>query len=181
MRWAGFNAARRTSSPFTTTSASLSISSSSSVLALSTPSRSCRAFRWERPMRVYTAMSGRAILPRRVISPKSLMPSSTTAAWVPASRRKRVSGTPSSLFKLPSVRRVLNSSARTQAHISLVVVFPELPTMPTTGPEKRSRHSRASSAMARATSGTTITPPSTPSGTLAASAQGAPLASAEAM
>ena len=125
-------------------------------------------------MRVYTAMSGLAMRPRRAISPKSLMPSSTTAASVEASRRKSVSGTPSSLLRLPSVRRVLKRSERTAAHISFVVVLPELPTMPTTGPVKRPRISRASSAMALCTSGTTMTPPSTPSGTRSARQTGLP-------
>ena len=90
-------------------------------------------------------------------------------------------GTPSSLLRLPSVRRVLKRSARTQAHISLVVVLPLEPTTPTTGPANMSRQRRASAAMAFVTSGTTMTPPSTPSGTRSARTQGEPWLSAEAM
>ena len=50
-------------------------------------------------MSVYTAMSGLAIAPSLCISPKLLMPSSTTAASVSGPMRKSVSGTPNSLLK----------------------------------------------------------------------------------
>ena len=119
--------------------------------------------------------------PRRCISPKWLMPSSMTAASVSGPMRKMVSGTPSSLLKFFSVRRVLNLRARTQATISLVVVLPELPVMPTTGTFTASRQRAASLAMAWATSGTVTTGPETPSGTLCARQQGAPASSAAAM
>ena len=95
--------------------------------------------------------------------------------------RKSVSGTPSSLLKFFSVRRVSYRLARTQATISLVVVLPELPTMPTTGAVTCARQAAASLAMAWATSGTMTTGPETPSGTLCARQQGAPASRAAAM
>ena len=56
----------------------------------------------------------------------------------------------------------------TQATISLAVVLPELPVTPTTGTFTAPRQAEASSAIARATSGTVMTGPATPSGTLCA-------------
>ena len=155
--------------------------SSSSVLARRTPRRSPSASRCERPMSVYTAMSGLAIAPSLCISPKLLMPSSTTAASVSGPMRKSVSGTPSSLLKFFSVLSVRNFRPRTRAIISLAVVLPELPVTPTTGTFTAPRQAEASSAIAFATSGTVMTGPATPSGTLCARQQGAPASSAAPM
>ena len=60
-----------------------------------------------------------------------------------AKMKPRVSGTPISLFLLPSVARVVPMPSKMLATISFVVVLPALPVMPTTGPEKTRRCSRA--------------------------------------
>ena len=91
------------------------------------------------PMFVITAYCGRATAARRAISPKSLMPISTTAASCSGRRRNIVSGSPIWLFWLPSVFMVRKQEERARATISFVVVLPTLPVMPTTGIEKRER------------------------------------------
>ena len=75
----------------------------------------------------------------REISPKSDMPISSTAASVSSSMRNTVSGMPISLFRLPCVYIVRNFAFSTAAVISLVVVLPTEPVMPTTGMENSDR------------------------------------------
>ena len=69
-------------------------------------SRLPRLSMWDTPMQVMSPAEGRAARLRRSISPKALMPISTTAYRVVGSRRKRVLGMPISLFWLPSVLMV---------------------------------------------------------------------------
>ncbi len=67
----------------------------------------------------------------RSISPKLLIPISTTAASVDSVNRNSVLGIPISLFRFPSVLMVSNCSDKTACTISFVVVLPTLPVKPT--------------------------------------------------
>ena len=86
------------------------------------------------PAFVITATRGCAIAASRAISPRWFMPSSTTTLRCSAPRRRSVSGSPNSLFKLPSFLRQGPETAKIAAHISLVVVLPLLPVIATSGP-----------------------------------------------
>ena len=110
-----------------------------SSFALQIPSREPRNSMCDTPMLVMTATSGCACTVMREISPKSDMPISSTAASVSSSMRNTVSGMPISLFRLPCVYIVRNFAFSTAAVISLVVVLPTEPVMPTTGMENSDR------------------------------------------
>ncbi len=69
------------------------------------------------------------------ISPGALMPISTAAARWPALSFRSVSGTPIWLFRFPSFLSTGPFCFRMPASISLVVVLPFEPVMPTTGIE----------------------------------------------
>ncbi len=111
-------------------------------------------------------MVGAASRARRAVSPGWFMPSSTTAARWCVRRRNSVSGTPTSLLRLPSVARRSSSpyaAARIAAIISFVVVLPLLPTTTTSGMRCRARQpcARSPSAMrvsSTSTDGTTAEP-----------------------
>ncbi len=75
----------------------------SSPSAAATPSRLPRPSRCSGWMVVMSAASGSATAVSRAISPGWFIPSSTTAATCSGRRRRSVSGTPTSLFRLPSV------------------------------------------------------------------------------
>ena len=111
---------------------------------------------WEIPILVITAQLGAAISARRLISPKSLIPISTTATSCSGSRRNIVSGNPTWLLWFPSVRITFFSAERASAIISFVVVFPTLPVTPTTGIENRWRYAVAISCNAERVLGTRI-------------------------
>ena len=113
--------------------------------------------RWTGWTAVTMPIDGRAIAARARISPPVYMPISRTAASCSGPRRRTVSGRPTSLFWLPSVRRVANRPPRTPATASLVEVFAMLPVMPTTSGEKRVRQAAATAWSARSVSGTRIT------------------------
>ena len=103
-----------------------------SVLALRIPSLVPRFSRWQSPILVITHMSGCAILDNLSISPKSLIPISRTATSSSSVSLKTVSGSPISLLKLPSVFNTLYFSDKTELIVSLVLVLPTLPVIPTT-------------------------------------------------
>ena len=121
------------SSPFSTICPSGLKNLKISVFAFSTPSLSPRFSRWQVPMFVITQVSGLAILASLVISPKSLIPISSTAISSSSRRRNTVSGRPSSLLKFPCVFKVRYFWLSTDAITSLVLVLPTLPVIPTTG------------------------------------------------
>ena len=121
------------SSPFNTTKPSGAINSKISVFAFNTPSLSPRFSKWHWPIFVITQTFGLAILLRRRISPKSLMPISTTATSCSFLILKMVRGSPTSLLKFPWVFNTLYFAPNVAAIISLVLVFPTLPVIPTTG------------------------------------------------
>ena len=99
------------------------------------------------------------------------MPSSTTATRCSERRRNSVSGTPMSLFRLPSVASAASpcQTRRIEAIICVTVVLPLLPVTAMSGPLKRWRHWPASSPRASLASGT-----STPGRPQAASWAAAP-------
>ena len=109
-------------------------------MALATPSTEPKNSRCAGPILVMTPIVGSAISHRYFNPPCSLMPISITAASQVFESRSRVSGTPSQLFRLPSVASTRYRVLSTAAAISLVVVFPLLPVMPTTGIRKRRRY-----------------------------------------
>ena len=89
-------------------------------------------------MFVITATSGLTISVIWSISPISLTPISTTAISVFLSNVKHVRGRPIRLLRLPGVFPTLNLSPRTLAIVSLALVFPTLPVIPTTGMSRMS-------------------------------------------
>ena len=95
---------------------------------------------WAMPMLVITAMVGRATWAILVSSPGSLIPSSITAISSSGAIWDMVMGTPTWLLLLPGVLYTRSPAPRAAAIISLVVVFPTLPVIPTTGMESRPRH-----------------------------------------
>ena len=84
-------------------------------------------------MDVKTQMSGLTMSASLLISPKSDMPISMTAASCSSLSDRTVRGTPSSLLRFAGVFSVRNLRDSTLAVSSLAVVLPTLPTMPTTG------------------------------------------------
>ena len=87
---------------------------------------------WAVPIFVITAIVGFAICVNKLISPKLLIPISTTKASSSFSFNI-VSGNPIWLLKFPSVFNVLYLVDITLAIISFVLVFPTLPVTATTG------------------------------------------------
>ena len=75
--------------------------------------------RWTAWTAVTTPIDGRAMRARSAISPPTYMPISSTAAPCSGPRSSTVSGRPTSLLRLPSVRRVVNRRDRTAAIASL--------------------------------------------------------------
>jgi hypothetical protein len=71
-----------------------------------------------------------------------------------APKRKRVSGSPISLFRLPRVASVSPRVAAMDASISLVVVLPKLPVSAITGTRNLARHQDATAPSARSVSAT---------------------------
>ena len=80
-----------------------------------------------------TVWSGLTISTRLSIMPKSRIPISMTATSMSGCMDNSVNGTPMSLFLLPSVLCTLYFCDRTDATRSFVLVFPELPVIPTIG------------------------------------------------
>mmetsp|Transcript_16391 Transcript_16391/g.38912 ORF Transcript_16391/g.38912 Transcript_16391/m.38912 type:complete len:221 (+) Transcript_16391:808-1470(+) len=85
---------------------------------------------------VTTLTEGRHIPARREISPRALIPSSSTRASAPLGVASRVRGRPTPLFMLPPVAWTEKRPPSTLATISFTVVLPQLPVIPTTGPWK---------------------------------------------
>ena len=110
--WPGSFALRKKgSSPLSTSGAPFFRPAQISSLALQMFSWLPRLPMWDTPMQVMMPASGRAHCESRSISPKWLMPISTTAYSVSFPMRNRVRGRPSSLFWLPSVLMVLPKPA----------------------------------------------------------------------
>ena len=118
--------------------------STSSALASSIASREPARSRWTGATAVTTpdrrpAEGGQ----RRRSRPPTYIPISRTAARCSGPRRRSVSGSPISLFWLPSLLSVGIAAARTAAVASLVDVLATLPVMPTTSGAKRARQAAA--------------------------------------
>ena len=107
------------------------IPSSISAFAAATPASPPTPSRCTGPTFVMTATSGAAMAASRRISPAWLIPISTTATSCPACRPSSVSGRPTRLFRFPSLRRTRQRAPAIAYVISLVVVLPLLPVMPT--------------------------------------------------
>ena len=93
--------------------------------------------RWTGWTAVTTPIRGRAMRARSAISPPVYIPISRTAASCSGPRRMSVSGRPTSLFWLPSLRSVRKRRPRTAATASLVDVLAMLPVTPTTSGSNR--------------------------------------------
>ena len=111
--------------------------SSSSPLACSTASSDPIRDRWTGWTAVTTPIDGRPIAARSAISPPTYMPISRTTASCSGPSRRSVSGSPISLFWLPSVLSVRPPAARTAATASFVEVLAMLPVTPTTSGSNR--------------------------------------------
>ena len=148
-------AATRGSSAFRTASPSAGSAAGSSAFALAIRSMLPARSRWVGCTASTTPTSGRAISASRAISPTVYMLISRTAASCVASSRSRVIGSPVSELRFPSFRSVASSRERTSAVISLAIVLPVEPVMPTTRTAWRDRHQAARSWRARSASGTT--------------------------
>ncbi len=106
-------------------------------------------------MFVISPISGRANEASHAIWPRPRIPISTMQTSVSGSIRPRVSGTPSSLLKFPSDATVRRCRAQSVARMSLVVVLPAAPVMPTIRAVVRSRTAPPTAASATcASSGT---------------------------
>ena len=136
--------------------------STSSPLARSTAASVPIRDRWTAWTAVTTPIAGFAIAARSAISPPTYMPISSTAASCSGPNRRTVSGSPISLFWLPSLLSVRRAVPRTAAIASLVDVLAMLPVTPTTTGSKRRRQPAATAPRAAAPSGTrtTVTSPS---------------------
>jgi hypothetical protein len=108
-------------------------------LARATASTVFRAARCAGPTLTISAQSGSAMAESRASSPSWFMPISTTALRCSEVSRSSVSGTPTSLFRFPSVLREAPPAARMAPIISLVVVLPFEPVTAPTGIAKRRR------------------------------------------
>ena len=148
-------AATRGSSAFRTASPSAGSAAGSSAFALAIRSMLPARSRWVGCTASTTPTSGRAISASRAISPTVYMLISRTAASCVGSSRSRVIGSPVSELRFPSFRSVVSSRERTSAVISLAIVLPVEPVMPTTRTAWRDRHQAARSWRARSASGTT--------------------------
>ena len=135
--------------------------SSSSPLAASIASSEPIRARWTGWTAVTTPIRGWAIRARSAISPPTYMPISRTAASCSGPSRRTVSGRPTSLFWLPSLRSVRKRLARTAAMASLVEVLAMLPVTPTTSGLNRRRQPAATAPSAATASATrtTVTSP----------------------
>ncbi len=135
--------------------------SSSSPLACSTASSDPIRDRWTGWTAVTTPIDGMAIAASSAISPPTYIPISRTAASCSGPSRMRVSGSPISLFMLPSVRSVRRAAPRTAAAASFVEVLAMLPVTPTTSGVNRRRHPAATAPSAACASATrtTVTSP----------------------
>ena len=135
--------------------------STSSAFASSIASREPIRDRWTGWTAVTIPIDGCPIAASSRISPPVYMPISRTAASCPGPRSSTVSGIPTSLFRLPSVRSVANRRSRTPATASFVDVLAMLPVTPMTSGEKRRRHAAAVAWRPRSVSGTrtTVTSP----------------------
>ena len=103
------------------------IPSSTSSLARAMFSRVPRDSRCDEPILVMTAISGHAARDRADISPRALMPISSTAARTSVPMPGTQSGIPMTELKFPSRQKVGNAARSTAAHSVLVVVLPTLP------------------------------------------------------
>ena len=148
------NVANR-SSALMTAVPSVSSASNSSPLPRATPSSPPKPSRWAGPALITSPTSGRASAARCAISPGWFAPISITAQRCMSSSRHSVNGTPMWLLRLPCVTRQGPSSLRIAPVISLTVVLPLLPVMPTTGPRNDRRHAFAKRDSATSVSGTT--------------------------
>ena len=111
---------------------------------------------------VTTPIEGRPIRARSAISPPTYMPISRTAASCSGPSFNTVSGSPTSLFWLPSFLSVRKRVPRTVAIASLADVLAMLPVTPTTSGSKRVRQPAATawSAASASATRTTVTSPS---------------------
>ena len=110
--------------------------------------------RWTGWTAVTTPIDGCAIAARSAISPETYIPISSTAASCSGPRRISVSGSPTSLFWLPSVLSVRRAAPRTVATASLVDVLAMLPVIPTTSGSNRRRQPAATAPRATSASAT---------------------------
>ena len=148
--------------------------STSSAFASSIASIDPIRDRWTGWTAVTIPIEGRPIAASSRISPPTYIPISSTAASCSGPSRSTVSGRPTSLFWLPSVRSVTNRPSSTPATASLVEVLAMLPVIPTTSGENRARQAAATACSARNGSATrtTATSPRDSSGASPASASG---------
>src|SRR5215210_5945855 len=134
----------RSSSALRTAVPSSGSASTSSPFACSIASSVPIRDRWTACTAVTTPISGRAIAARSRISPPTYIPISRTAARCSGPSRSTVSGSPISLFRLPSLRSVVRRCPRTPATASFVEVLAMLPLTATTSGSNRARHVVAS-------------------------------------
>ena len=138
-------AATRKSSAFSTASPSAGRAAGSSALACAIASMLPARSRCVGCTASTTPTSGRAISASRATSPIVYMLISSTATSCSGPRRSRVIGRPVSELRLPSLRSVVSCRDSTSAVISLAIVLPVEPVMPTTRTACRDRHHAASS------------------------------------
>ncbi len=148
------NAAKRSSALITAVPSGPS-ASNISPLPLATPSMPPNPSRCAWPALITRPTVGSAIAARCAISRRWFAPISMTAQRCAASSRHSVSGTPMWLLRLPCVTRHGPSSARIAPVISLTVVLPLLPVMPTTTPANERRQAFANAARPASVSATT--------------------------
>ena len=149
--------------------------STSSAFASSIASIDPIRDRWTGWTAVTIPIDGRPIAASSRISPPTYIPISRTAASCSGPSRSTVSGRPTSLFWLPSVRSVANRRSRTPATASLVEVLAMLPVIPTTSGENRRAPGGGDRMQRRGAcpaTRTTVTSPSASSGASPASASG---------
>ena len=146
----------RSSSALSTAVPDAGNASTSSRLAIATPSIPPTRSVWERPTVVTTPMSGRATSHSRAISPNPRIPISNTSTSVSSGALRIVTGRPCSLLKLRSFAVVRRVAAHAAAMKSFVDVLPTLPVTPTTRAVARRRAHRASAINAAAVSATLI-------------------------
>src|SRR5262245_12449909 len=126
-------AATRASCPFRITKPSPGSARGSAPFSAATPSSEPSPSRCAGPTLVTTPTFGRAMPQSGAISPRPLVPISTTSAFVDASARRIVSGTPRSLLKERIDWTTGPSGSRTFAIISRVLLLPLLPVTAITG------------------------------------------------
>ena len=153
-------AATRSSSALSTAVPDAGSASTSSPLAIATPSRPPSRSVCACPTTVTTPMSGRATSHNLLISPNPRIPISTTKTSVSSGASRMVTGSPCSLLKLRSLARVRRWVPHAAATMSLVVVLPTLPVTPTTRASRRGLAHCARASNAWAVSATSIAVPS---------------------